>query len=187
MTVTGLIPEKREALKAYLKDRYQQIQKRHQDGAEGGQIVASLTGLADEIIESLYHRVVQDTPAQTRWKLEDGLAVVALGGYGRGELSPYSDIDLMFLHRGSFREDVKKPSARILQSLWDINYRVGHSLRTVDDCIVLGRKDLTVRTALMEARFLAGNQRLFDRFLYSGQDSGSSKRNCTVRNHGVFT
>jgi [protein-PII] uridylyltransferase len=164
VTVAGLIPKQTDALRDYLKAQYKQIQLRQQQGTEGGQIVASLTGLADGIIEQLHRQVIESSPSHLRWKLEDGLAIVALGGYGRGELAPYSDIDLMFLHRDSIKRNVQEPSARILKTLWDIGYRVGHSLRTIDDCVALGRKDLSVRTALMEARFLAGNQRLFDQF-----------------------
>jgi [protein-PII] uridylyltransferase len=164
VTIVGLIPKQTDALRDYLKAQYKQIRLRQQQGAEGGQVVASLTDLADGIIEQLHCQVIDTAPSHLRWKLEDGLAVVALGGYGRGELAPYSDIDLMFLHRDSFKGMVQEPSARILKTLWDIGYRVGHSLRTIDDCVALGRKDLTVRTALMEARFLNGNQRLFDQF-----------------------
>lgn len=155
---------KKEALREYRQDKYREIQKRQEQGATGGQVVASLTGLADEIIDRLYREVIRSAPPDSRWKLEDGFALVALGGYGRGELAPFSDIDLMFLHRDDCKAIAQTAAADILQTLWDIGYRVGHSLRTVDDCIAMGRKDLTVRTALMEARFLSGNQRLFERF-----------------------
>ena len=157
-------PEDAKALQAYLRKRHQEIHARHLQGATGGQIVASLTDLADEVIEGIYRQVLQGASSGVRWRLEDGLAMVALGGYGRGELSPFSDIDLMFLHRDSVKEEVRDPAARILQMLWDIGYRVGHSHRTVRECIALARKDLTVRTALMEARFLAGSQPLFGQF-----------------------
>lgn len=155
---------KKEALREYRKNRYQEIHQRQQLGATGGQIVASLTSLADEMIDRLYRQVIRSAPPDSRWKLEDGFALVALGGYGRGELAPFSDIDLMFLHRDDCKAIAQTAATDILQTLWDIGYRVGHSLRTIADCIVMGRKDLTIRTALMEARFLSGNQRLFERF-----------------------
>jgi [protein-PII] uridylyltransferase len=158
------LPEAKDALQAYLKKRHREIQNRHHQGASGEQIVASITDLADEVIEGLYRQAVQAVATEVRWKLEEGWAVVALGGYGRGELAPYSDIDLMFLHRDDLRGLVQDPAASLLQTLWDVGYRVGHSLRTVNDCVTLARQDLTVRTALMEARFLAGSRWLFDRF-----------------------
>lgn len=162
--VTGSIAEKRELLKEYRKTRYQEIHDRLAQGATGGQIIASLTDLADEIIEQLYRRMIQSASSNLRWRLEDGFSIVALGGYGRGELAPFSDIDLMFLYQDSFREMPQKAASEILQTLWDIGYYVGHSFRTIDDCIEMGKKDLTVRTSLMEARFLAGSQGLFNSF-----------------------
>lgn len=164
MGVVPSIPEQREALKAYRRQRYEAIRTRQQHGATGGQIVASLTDLADEIIDRLYRQTLQAATPDTRWRLEDGLAIVALGGYGRGELAPFSDLDLMFLYRETSRRVAEIVAADILQVLWDIGYRVGHSLRTVEDCLSIGEKDLTVHTSLMEARFLAGDQRLFDLF-----------------------
>jgi [protein-PII] uridylyltransferase len=164
MGVTDSIMEQREALREYRKNRYLEIKKRQESGATGGQVVASITGLADEIIDQLYRKVLASAAPGIRWKLEDGFAIVALGGYGRGELAPFSDIDLMFLHRDASRDLAQTAATDLLQTLWDIGYRVGHSLRTVDDCIAMGKKDLTIRTSQMEARFLAGNQRLFERF-----------------------
>jgi [protein-PII] uridylyltransferase len=89
---------------------------------------------------------------------------VALGGYGRGERSPYSDIDIMFLHRPVLQGEIEKIAGAILQNLWDVGFQVGHSTRTVNDCVVIGKKDLTVRTSLMEARFLSGSGVLFEQF-----------------------
>lgn len=153
-----------EALKDLREERFQKIRERQQKGASGEPIVASVTGLADEIIGRVYHQVTRSVPLPVRLKLQDNLAVISLGGYGRGELAPYSDIDLMFLHRSSVRKVVEKPVADFLQHLWDIGYQVGHSVRSIDDCTALAQQDLTIRTSLMEARFLEGGQRLFDRF-----------------------
>ncbi|MEK6684243.1 MAG: [protein-PII] uridylyltransferase [Nitrospirota bacterium] len=151
-------------LKDYLEKRLIEIQRHHAGGATGEQVIAALTDLTDEVIERITQGVLQEIPSGDRWKFEDGLAVVALGGYGRGERSPYSDIDIMFLHRPSFHGEIEKMAGAILQHLWDAGFQVGHSTRTVDDCIAIGRKDLTVRTSLMEARFLTGSRSLFDPF-----------------------
>jgi [protein-PII] uridylyltransferase len=160
----GNFPEEAKDLRAYLTKRFGEIRTRHLQGATGGQIVASVTDLADEVIEGIYRQELLSVPMDIRWRLEDGLAFVALGGYGRGELSPYSDIDLMFLHRQTVASEARGPAARILQRLWDAGYKVGHSHRTIRDCVSLAKQDLTVRTALMEARFLAGSEGLFDAF-----------------------
>ncbi|MBI3596333.1 MAG: [protein-PII] uridylyltransferase [Nitrospirae bacterium] len=151
-------------LKDYLKERLVEIQRHHAQGATGEQVIAALTDLTDEVIERIYREVLQGVPPQERWKFEDGLAIAALGGYGRGERSPYSDIDIMFLHRPSIRAEIQKMAGTLLQNLWDVGFQVGHSARTVNDCIAIGKADLTVRTALMEARFLTGSRALFDQF-----------------------
>jgi [protein-PII] uridylyltransferase len=121
-------------------------------------IVLALANLADEVLLSLYRDAsMQDTA-------EEGVSLVALGGYGRRELAPYSDIDLMFLYASSCEAKAKALSTRVLHSLWDFGFQVGHSLRSIEDCLSLGRADLIVRTALMESRWLAGDRRLFDEF-----------------------
>lgn len=150
--------------KDYLKERLVEIQRHHAQGATGEQVIAALTDLTDEVIERIYRTVLQGVPSPERWKFDDGLAIAALGGYGRGERSPYSDIDIMFLHRPSLRGEIPKMAGTLLQNLWDVGFQVGHSARTVNDCVAIGKADLTVRTALMEARFLTGSRALFDQF-----------------------
>ncbi|HET6466189.1 MAG TPA: [protein-PII] uridylyltransferase [Nitrospiria bacterium] len=151
-------------LKNSLKERFVEIQRHHAQGATGEQVIAALTDLTDEVIERICRDVLGGVPARERWKIEDGLAIAALGGYGRGERSPYSDIDIMFLHRSSIRGPIQRIAGSILQNLWDVGFQVGHSTRTVNDCVAIGKADLTVRTSLMEARFLTGSRALFDQF-----------------------
>ena len=90
------------------------------------------------------------------------MAVVAVGGYGRGTLAPGSDIDLLFLlpyKQTPWGESVVE---FILYMLWDLGLKVGHATRTVDECIRLARSDMTIRTALLEARYIWGDEALFD-------------------------
>ncbi|MBL8072160.1 MAG: [protein-PII] uridylyltransferase, partial [Nitrospira sp.] len=84
--------------------------------------------------------------------------------YGRRELAPYSDIDLMFLFHPDAAKVMPELVKQVLHPLWDSGFQVGHSVRTIQDCVDLGLADLTVRTSMMEARFLAGSADLFQQF-----------------------
>ena len=93
---------------------------------------------------------------------EDGIALIAVGGYGRGEMAPHSDVDLLFLSprqpTGRSRETIET----MLYILWDLKLKVGHATRTPRECLSLGAEDFTIRTALLEHRFLAGDTALAD-------------------------
>jgi len=93
------------------------------------------------------------------WK--DQLALLALGGYGRKEMSPYSDIDLLFLTAQIHSEGVYTGIRNILRLLWDAKVELGHSVRTVDECAIEANKDLAVLTSLMDVRLVWGSEDLF--------------------------
>nr|WP_254813804.1 [protein-PII] uridylyltransferase [Rhodovulum sp. ES.010] len=90
------------------------------------------------------------------------LAVFAVGGYGRGEMAAHSDVDLLFLTPWKITPWAESVIETMLYMLWDLRLKVGHSSRTVKDCLRLGREDYTIRTALLENRFLAGHAPLDD-------------------------
>ena len=89
-----------------------------------------------------------------------------MGGYGRGELAPHSDLDLLFLLPINLKKDeIKKTEAviqQILYVLWDLGYKVGHSTRTIDDCIEKSKLDLTISTSILERRFVFGNVEIYN-------------------------
>ncbi len=112
------------------------------------------------------HATVIDEILRQAWlqHLAEGashVALIAVGGYGRGELHPYSDIDIMLLGEADELEANGEALQGFLLFLWDIGLDVGHSVRTLEDCIEQGREDITVATNIMEARLLCGPQRLF--------------------------
>ncbi|HEU0221845.1 MAG TPA: [protein-PII] uridylyltransferase, partial [Paracoccaceae bacterium] len=126
----------------------------------GRQAAASYTWLTDQIVLlaiEIAQRWLHPLPTPTK---AERMAVLASGGYGRGELAPFSDIDLLFLtpwKQTAWGESVIESA---LYVLWDLRYKVGHAVRTVDDCLRLARQDYTIRTALLELRFLAGERPL---------------------------
>jgi len=107
----------------------------------------------------LIDRVVKSVWAQTG--VPRDAALVATGGYGRGELYPGSDIDLLVLLAGEPGEDQRASLERLIGTLWDIGLEIGHSVRTVEGCTEAAGGDVTIRTTLLEARYLAGSRKLF--------------------------
>src|SRR6202030_4511319 len=89
------------------------------------------------------------------------LAIVAVGGYGRGEMAPYSDIDLLFLLPYKQTPHTEQVIEYLLYLLWDLGLKVGHATRSVEDCLRHAKADLTIRTSLLEARYVWGEQALF--------------------------
>jgi [protein-PII] uridylyltransferase len=95
----------------------------------------------------------------------EGAALVATGGYGRGELYPGSDVDLLILLPGEPSENDRAKIEKLIGTLWDIGLEIGHSVRTVQGCVETAAEDITIRTTLMEARYLAGGRRLFSELM----------------------
>ncbi len=153
----GLPLELRDLLAQGRRD----IEALHRGGALGVQVVAALSDLFDRIVERAYRAALESVPLEERPGVLQELAVVAVGGYGRGDPSPHSDADLLFLHPPRPRPIIREIVARLVRDLWDIGLKLGHSVRSANDCIALARQDLSVRTALTEARFLQGSAALF--------------------------
>ncbi len=133
---------------------------------------------ANESVETLvrFRARVIDQVVLAAWDhfaadLRDRCALVAVGGYGRGELHPHSDVDLMVLRDRTGDAAVDEAISRFFMFLWDIGLEVGHSVRTPGDCEVESRNDVTVMTTMMESRLLSGPGDLFSTFeQHIGQD-----------------
>ncbi len=127
---------------------------------DGNKAKGELAFLFDQVIRIVHDAAARAYPSANP-TAGDRLAVVAVGGYGRGELAPYSDIDLLFLFPWKQTARGEQLVEYMLYMLWDMGLKVGHSTRSIEDCVRLAKRDLTIRTALLEARFLWGEQALF--------------------------
>ena len=123
------------------------------DGAPADSLVHARAYLVDEVLAAAWHRFLPQAPAQ--------LALIAVGGYGRGELLPHSDIDLLLLHEGDALSKHQGALEQFFAFLWDIGLEVGSSVRTVSECAEYAAADITVITNLLEARALVGDPQLF--------------------------
>ena len=162
------VPERLAACKEFLKTETAALRLRHEEGASGLATAHDRTALIDAVLVRLfdhacesYTRVVGPLPAP--------VALVALGGYGRGELSPLSDIDVMFLFPTKTKPAAAKPlqehlTNEILYILWDCGLKVGHSTRTIDEAFDEARREIQSKTALLEARLIAGSPKLYATF-----------------------
>ncbi|MEQ9017794.1 MAG: [protein-PII] uridylyltransferase [Nitratireductor sp.] len=132
----------------------------------GTACAARLSHLMDEIIRALHGFAVSHVYASKNPSAAEKMAIVAVGGYGRGTLAPGSDIDLLFLLPYKQTPWGEQVTEYVLYMLWDMGLKVGHATRNVDECVRLSRTDMTIRTAVLEARFLCGESPLFDELLH---------------------
>src|SRR6185369_13157311 len=147
----GTLAEGRDALKAM-----------HVEGASGEESVRAHARLIDSVVQTLTRLIGPDARAAGLTPVP--LVVVALGGYGRGELHPSSDIDLMVVYDGALSPFVQRVMQELLYTLWDLGLQVGHSLRSLEDCVAMARTDFPSRTSMQAARLIAGDRPLFTRF-----------------------
>jgi [protein-PII] uridylyltransferase len=128
----------------------------------GRRCAERLCYMQDEIIRLLFELAQQHLYPATNPSKAEHMAIVATGGYGRGILAPGSDIDLLFLlpyKQTAWSESIAEA---ILYCLWDMGLKVGHATRSIDECVRQSLADMTIRTAILEARFLLGDQKLYD-------------------------
>ncbi|MDH5611811.1 MAG: [protein-PII] uridylyltransferase [Gammaproteobacteria bacterium] len=125
----------------------------YQSGCDAEVIVYGRSHLIDRLLITVFKYLFQH--------IKQKVSLIAVGGYGRGELHPASDIDLMLLLDENENEETKDALERYLTLLWDSRLEIGHSVRTLDECVTEAEKDITVVTNIMEARLLCGDQPLF--------------------------
>ncbi|HJV66312.1 MAG TPA: [protein-PII] uridylyltransferase [Geomonas sp.] len=145
------------ATREFLEHFREESKREHREGSGGKEVVDSITAMTDNLVTTLFKALSADL----HFPQSAQLALVAIGGYGRGELNPYSDLDLMFLYSGKDSKPVEEIANRLLYFLWDLKLDVGYSVRTLSDCVEMANNDITVKTALLDARLLTGSEPLF--------------------------
>src|SRR5258708_24429486 len=156
------------ACKDFLAAESGRIRQRHRAGESGQKIVSAIAAMIDRLLHPLFAHAHGD------WRKSHGeppspVCLIALGGYGRSELNPLSDIDVMFLYPSAakskelarFQEHL---SNGILYPLWDLGLKIGHSTRTLNEVFSDAVRDIRTKTSLLESHLIAGAETLYENF-----------------------
>ncbi|HEY1259885.1 MAG TPA: [protein-PII] uridylyltransferase, partial [Stellaceae bacterium] len=138
-----------------------EIRRRFEASGDGAAVMREQYFLIDQLIRALYDVVGAEIYPLANPTAGEHLAIIAVGGYGRGELAPYSDIDLLFLLPYKQTPHTEQLIEYLLYVLWDLGLKIGQATRSVDECLRQAKSDLTIRTALLEARYLWGDEALY--------------------------
>jgi [protein-PII] uridylyltransferase len=150
--------------KKFLKIEEHRLRLKHQAGGGGREICALRVDLIDILLRHVFAAATTSARPQKSTD-ETPLTLIALGGYGRGELNPFSDVDVMLLHgpkAGKLSPYIEQVIEQILYLLWDIGFKVGHSTRSLKEAIAQANRDMLTKTAMLESRYLAGDAKLAD-------------------------
>jgi len=160
--------EKLARYKNFLKVETHRLKLGHRAGAGGIEICRARAAIMDALLQHLWQSAKESLSAQAQ-KEFPSLALVAIGGFGRAELNPHSDIDFMFLHEGQVAAGRPLPYLAklidgVLYPLWDIGLKIGYSVRDLNDCAKVANLDMQSKTSLIESRLIAGSEILFSKF-----------------------
>ncbi len=153
-----------ELLREALAEGRERLRERFEAGAGGLETARGYSHLVDQIVRVLYDHAAEDLYPSANPTSGEYMAVLAVGGYGRGELAPSSDLDLLFLCPYKRTARVEQMVEAMLYFLWDLGFKIGHATRSIDDCLRLSKRDQTIATNLLDSRFLWGDQSLYRTF-----------------------
>ena len=160
MRLRGLIvQELKDALDHGRADVARRLKARPTRGREA---VSAFAFLVDQILRLLYDATTHHLYPASNRSTGERIALIAVGGYGRGEMAPHSDVDIGFITPWKPTGWTEQVIESMLYSLWDLGLKVGHSSRSIDETIRMAKSDLTVRTALLEARYIWGDRALYE-------------------------
>jgi len=173
-------------LKEAVENTSQQLKQAYESGVDPIELVFARAACIDTIMKEAFSFCFQAT--------SQALSLVAVGGYGRGELHPHSDIDILLILGEPESNETRQAIEFFLMLLWDSKLEIGHSVRTLDECVEESEKDITVATNLMEARHLCGDAGLFEAMksrtgpdqIWNSQEFFQAKLDEQVRRHNKF-
>jgi [protein-PII] uridylyltransferase len=154
-----------QRLKTLLAEGRKHAEQALLNDRQGRRCAERLCFMTDEIIRILFEFVTAHLYPSENPSDSERMAIVATGGYGRGLMAPGSDLDLLFLLPYKQTAWGEQVAEAILYCLWDLGLKVGHATRSIDECIRQAKADMTIRTAVLEARFLLGDRKLFDELM----------------------
>ncbi|UCF89188.1 MAG: [protein-PII] uridylyltransferase [bacterium] len=145
------------------RNAWNTLKMEHEAGLDSLEVIAQLTRLMDEIVTYVYERTTRDL-VKEGMAADEHLVLLALGSYGRKELAPHSDIDLLFLVPDEISQWTRVFTERMLYTLWDTGLDVGYSTRTAKDCYSLAKDNYEVLTSIIDARYLKGDSIFLNTF-----------------------
>ncbi|HVM48439.1 MAG TPA: [protein-PII] uridylyltransferase [Candidatus Acidoferrum sp.] len=155
--------------KTFLKVETHRLKLMHRSGGGGLEVCHARAAMLDAVLLSLWQTAKASLSTQAQQEFPP-LALVAIGGYGRAELNPHSDVDFMFLHSRQVTAGsrplphLSRLIEGLLYPLWDLKLKIGYAVRSVDDCVKVANTDMQSKTSLIEARLVAGDEALFKKF-----------------------
>jgi [protein-PII] uridylyltransferase len=152
------------AAKARLAEGREKLKQRHLKGTPGNQVCGAMTDLLDTIVLDLYETALVELGETGPNGLGSEVTLVPHGGYGRRDVAPYSDVDLMILHTPAVAKRVTRLAERLVRDVFDVGLTLGQSVRTPQQACDLARQDATICTSLIESRYLVGSVHVFTRF-----------------------
>lgn len=151
-----------EIFRGFRKIEEHRLRMWHKSGGGGREVARQRSDLVDILFRELFEGIVRNIAPKG---LPDSIVVAAFGGYGRRELTPSSDIDIMFLlPRAQVAKVSEDAITQTITALWDIGFKVGHSTRSIPQAIKLGNSDMVTKTSFLECRYLTGHRELFNEF-----------------------
>ena len=162
----GLLKYKTD-FKELIKTEQKKIKLFHRSGAGGREVIQAHTSLIDSVLCHLIKELAAFRKKISPKTLLEEFSLIAVGGYGRGELNPCSDIDLLFLTSKNIRRSTDLLIQDFIPILWDLGLEVGSSCRTLQECLLLAEKDITAKTSMIETRFMIGSQIKYKKFFQS--------------------